>query len=366
MKETALHSKHLEAEAKLTNFGGWEMPLRFKGINDEHMAVREHAGIFDVSHMGELYLEGDEALEFMSEHCTQNITTSDIGELKYAHILNDEGGIIDDTLVNRLSEKSCYIVPNAGNTKKVYDWLVNKGGKKIIDDVSNETVMIALQGPEAERILNEVNNEDISEIKFFRSKYMEINDEIMKAFDQEWPMSDKPIVQRSGYTGEDGFEIALPNDAGKVLWDQLLKVDDPPKRCGLGARDTLRIESGFLLSGQDFDETRTPIETGWEKHVIDWDNNFVGKEKLEEIKEKEYEMLKGLIMIEKGIPRNGYDVFDDDKKIGEITSGTRSPVLKKGIALGYLEPGFHEEGTEVLIDIRGRKKKAEVKNPPFV
>ncbi|MFW6072189.1 MAG: glycine cleavage system aminomethyltransferase GcvT [Thermoplasmatota archaeon] len=365
MKETALHSNHVEAGAKMTEFGGYDMPLQFEGIIKEHMAVREEAGIFDVSHMGEILVKGDGAIEFISEHCTQDITDSEIDQIKYAHILNEGGGIIDDTLVNRLSENSCYIVPNAGNNEKVYDFLAEKGGEEYLNDITDRTAMFALQGPKAEEIMLKVCEGDVSDIEFFRGKKMKINDEVMDAFDPEWPMADKPIVQRSGYTGEDGFEIALPNEAGKVLWEQFVELEDPPTRCGLGSRDTLRLEFGFLLSGQDFDESRTTIETGWEKQTIDWDNDFLGKEKLKEVKESDHQMLKGIIMKGNGIPRHGYDIYDDVKKIGVITSGTKSPVLEKGIALGYLDPGYHEEGTKVKIDIRGKKKEAEIKNPPF-
>ena len=365
MKETALHSNHVEVGAKMTGFGGYDMPLKFKGIRKEHMAVREKAGIFDVSHMGEILLKGDGAIEFMSKHCTQDISDSDIDQIKYAHILNKEGGIVDDTLVNRLSKDSCYIVPNAGNNEKIYNFLAEKGGEEYLYDITDDTVMIALQGPESERIMSEVCDGDVSDIGFFRAKKMRINDEIMESFDKEWPMADKPVVQRSGYTGEDGFEIAIPNEAGKLLWEQIMNIEDPPTRCGLGARDTLRLEFGFLLSGQDFDESRTTIETGWEEQTIDWDNDFLGKEKLKEVKDSEHQMLKGIVMEGKGIPRHGYEIYDGDEKIGVVTSGTSSPVLGKGIALGYLDPGYHDEGTKVQIEIRGDKKEAKIKNPPF-
>ncbi len=366
MKETALCKLHEEAGAKMTKFAGYKMPLKFTSITKEHMAVRKKAGIFDVSHMGEILIKGDGAIEFISKYLTQDITDSEINEVKYAHILNEKGGILDDTLVARLTEDSCYIVPNAGNNKRIYDWLASKGGEEHLTDITYDTVMLALQGPEAQRILSEVCDEDISDIEFFRSKQVSINKKIMDAFDKSWPMLDGPLVQRSGYTGEDGFEIILPEKAGKVLWEQILSVEDPPLRCGLGARDTLRLEFGFLLAGQDFDESRTTIETGWGEHAVDWDHDFIGKEALEEIKGTDHQLLKGMVMKEKGIPRKGYDIYDGDDKIGTITSGTRSPVLKKGIALGYLDNGYHKEGTEVHIEIRGEKKKAEVKNPPFI
>lgn len=366
MKETALHDKHVDADARMTNFGGYEMPLKFSSINKEHEAVRQEAGIFDVSHMGQIYLEGDGAIEFMSEHCTMDITESEVDQLKYAHMLNEEGGILDDTIVAKLSEDSCYIVPNVGNNESIYDWFAERGGEEYLTDVTEQTSMFAIQGPNAEETLQKITDGDLSEIDFFQSKKMEINDEIMEEFDEDWPMADKPIVQRSGYTGEDGFEIALPNDAAIKLWEQLQDLDDPPTRCGLGARDTLRIEFGFLLSGQDFDESRTTLETGWTDDAVEWDNDFVGKEKLEEMKETDHQLLKGFEMEEKGIPRHGYEIFAEDEKIGEVTSGTRSPTLKKGIGLGYIDPGYQEEGTEIKVKIRDEKRDAVVKNPPFV
>ncbi|MFO7791715.1 MAG: glycine cleavage system aminomethyltransferase GcvT [Candidatus Saliniplasma sp.] len=366
MKETALCKLHEEAGAKMTDFAGYRMPLKFTSITKEHMAVRKKAGIFDVSHMGEILIKGNGAIEFISKHLTQDISDSELNEVKYAHLLNEEGGILDDTLVSRLTEDSCYIVPNAGNNERIYNWLASQGGKEYLTDITKDTVMLALQGPDAERILSEVCDDDISDIEFFRSRPVDINKQVMKAFDENWPMLDKPLIQRSGYTGEDGFEIVLPEQAGKVLWEQVLSVEDPPARCGLGARDTLRLEFGFLLAGQDFDESRTTVETGWGEHAVDWDHDFIGKEALEEIKGTDHQMLRGLIMKEKGIPRTGYKIYDDEDRIGEVTSGTRSPILKKGIALGYLDSGYHEEGTEVQIEIRGEKRKAKIKNPPFI
>lgn len=366
MKETALHDRHTDFGAKMTNFNGWDMPLKFTRINKEHQAVRKKAGIFDISHMGEIYLEGDGALEFISEHCTQDIVASEVNQCKYAHILNEEGGILDDTIVTKLSEDSCYIVPNAGNDQKIYNWLAEKGGKEYLVNVTKNTVMLALQGPKAEGILNKVANEDVSDIEFFRAKMMKINDEIQSKIDEDWPMGDKVIVQRSGYTGEDGFELALSNKAGVVLWSNLLSGEEPPARCGLGARDTLRLEAGFLLSGQDFDEDRTTIETGWEKQTVDYDHGFLGKKALENMKEEEHQMLKGIEMVDQGIPRTGCGIFDGDEQVGKVTSGTHSPSLKKGIAMGYLDPGYHEEGTEVKIKIRDEKRDAEIKNPPFI
>ncbi len=366
MKEPALKSKHEDAGAKMTSFGGYQMPLKFTSINKEHKAVREAAGIFDVSHMGAVLLKGEGAIEFISEHCTMNIVESEVDQLKYAHILNEDGGIIDDTIVTRLSKDSCYIVPNVGKNEKVCEWFEERGGEEYIIDLTGKTVIMAIQGPDAEKTLQQLTDEDLSKIEFFQSKQIPINEDVMGEFDKDWSMSDTPIVQRSGYTGEDGFEVVLTNEAGIELWDQLMSLEEPPVRCGLGARDTLRIEFGFLLGGNDFDESRTTIETGWEEHAVEWDHDFVGKESLEKIKEEEHQMLKGFVMENKGIPRHGYVIYDKDKKIGKITSGTRSPVLEKGIALGYVDPDYHEEGSKVQIEIRGDKREAEVTNPPFI
>lgn len=367
MKETALHSKHKESGARMTNFGGYEMPLKFTSINKEHEAVRNSVGIFDVSHMGEIYLEGDGAIEFMSRHCTMDIVDSEVNQLKYAHILNENGGILDDTIVAKLSENSCYIVPNVGNNERIYEWFTERGGKDYIHDVTEQTCMFAIQGPDTEKTLQKITDTDLSDIDFFWSKQTELNDDIMEKFDPDWPMADAPIVQRSGYTGEDGFEIALPNEAAVELWEQLQNLDESPTRCGLGSRDTLRIEFGFLLAGQDFDESRTTLETGWAEDAIDWDNDFLGKEKLKKMKEKEdHQLLKGFEMKDKGIPRHGYKIFSNGEEVGEVTSGTRSPTLQKGIGLGYLDPGYQDEGTELKVEIRDEKRDAVVKNPPFV
>ncbi len=342
------------------------MPLVFSSMNDEHQAVRNKVGIFDVSHMGEIYIEGEGALEFISRHCTMNITNSKINQLKYAHILNEAGGILDDTIITRLSDDSCYIVPNAGRTPVIFDWLVRQGGEEYLQDVSQETVMIAIQGPAAAGLMDGIIEHKVSDIKFFNARGVEFNREVMDEFDHGWPLGDTPLVQRSGYTGEDGFEVVLPAGSGKIFWEQLLSIDDPPLRCGLGARDTLRLEFGFLLSGQDFDETRTTVETGWTDICVEWKHDFVGKDKLKAMMEVEHQLLRGMVMADKGIPRHGHDIFDGDKKIGQVTSGTRSISLENGIALGYLDPGYHDEGTEVQIDIRGKKRRAKIKNPPFV
>ncbi len=366
MNETPLYNSHVKSEAKMVNFGGWDMPLVFSSINKEHSAVRNNIGIFDVSHMGEIYMEGEGAIEFISEHCTMDITESKINQLKYAHILNENGGILDDTIVTRLSENGCYIVPNAGRTPVIYDWLSGRGGEKYMKNITKETVMIAVQGPNAAGMMDEMLDEKVSDIQFFNARAVDLNKDVLDVFNDKWPLAETPLVQRSGYTGEDGFEVVLPAESGKIFWKQLLSLEDPPLRCGLGARDTLRLEYGFLLSGQDFDENRTTVETGWTKMCVEWKHDFVGKDKLEEMKEKNHQLLKGMVMVDKGIPRHGYEIYDDDKKIGQVTSGTRSISLKTGIALGYLDPGYLDEGTEVQIDIRGKKRGAKVKNPPFL
>lgn len=233
-------------------------------------------------------------------------------------------------------------------------------------DITQDTVMIAIQGPKAVDLVNDISDQDVSELKFFNSRNIEINKDIMDVFEEDWILSETPIIQRSGYTGEDGFEVVLPPRSGNELWKSLLKNDISPLPCGLGARDTLRLEFGFLLSGQDFDESRTTIETGWEDKCVDWKHDFVGKDRLEEMKESDHQTLRGILMVDKGIPRNGHKVYADDEMIGMVTSGTRSISLRCGIGLAYLDPGYLEEGTEITLDIRGKMRKAVVKTPPFV
>ncbi len=364
MKRTALYDEHIALGAKMTEFGGWEMPLQYEGIIKEHMAVREKAGIFDVSHMGDLYIHGKDAGKFLGYVTTGDFGKMKVGEAKYTHILNEEGKIKDDMIAYRLSDEEYLAVPNAGTTPMIEEWFRAhmEGFDVEMENFTDELVCIAFQGPKAREMMKSVSEEGAS-VKFFRWGWADLGLGEEEANGFLSGFSEKSLVSGTGYTGEDGFEIITLGGQGKKLWKKLLEMGAQP--CGLGARDTLRLEKGFLLSGQDFHEDRTTLETGWD-FVIDWDHDFIGKEALSEQKEgNSYPRLRGIVL-EKGIPRHGHRVYHGDVEIGTVTSGTKSPVLGKGIALAYIEREYAGKGTDVTVDIRGRMAPGKITKPPFV
>ena len=364
MKRTALYDEHVRLGARMTGFGGWEMPLMYESIVKEHMAVREKAGIFDVSHMGDLYIHGKDAGKFLSRVTTGNFEKMGIGDAKYAHILNEEGKIKDDMIAYKLSEDEYLAVPNAGPTPMVEAWFgANMGGFEVeMENYTDELVCIALQGPEARKTMGKIS-EDAAKVKFFKSGWVNLGLKKEESAGFSGKFSEKSLISGTGYTGEDGFEIITLGEQGIELWNKLLELGAEP--CGLGARDTLRLEKGFLLSGQDFNEDRTTLETGWD-FVIEWDHDFIGKGALEEQKERgDYDIWKGIVL-EKGIPRHGSAVYKNGEKIGTVTSGTKSPVLGKGIAMAYLKREYAHKGEKVRIDIRGKMADGEVVKTPFV
>ncbi len=370
MKTTALHDVHIEMGAKMTEFAGFHMPLWYKGIVEEHMAVRKSVGVFDVSHMGDILVEGKDATEYLSYILPSDFSKIEVGKATYTAFINHRGILIDDTIVTKLGEDRYLVVPNAATTDLIYHWMFSlSGGYDLsLQNISSEFSSIAVQGPNAEKVLQEIVEEDLSKLGFFHAanvtlKGIKIKENILSG--------DKAYLSRTGYTGEDGFEFVVPNENIVELWKKVLEVGEKYgiEPCGLGARDTLRLEKGFLLSGQDFhphEEPRTPLEAGisW---VIDWDHEFLSKDVLLKIKEeKKYELFRGIILKERGIPRHGFLIYKDGEKIGHITSGTMSPVLKVGIGLGYVKRPYIKVGTEVLVEIRGRKVKAEISKPRMV
>ncbi len=339
-------------------FAGWEMPLMYTSIKDEHFAVRKTAGLFDVSHMGEIIIKGKKAEDFLSWVLPSNIRQVKVGTAFYSHILNHQGLIIDDTIAMRLKQKEFLLVPNAANTDKILAWFgeQNSFGVKIIDK-THEMSCLALQGPLAEKILAKLAfiDRDLKEISFFTYGKFTFKDEEL-------------IISRTGYTGEDGFELYVPNTITPDIWDMLLEAgkDMGILPCGLACRDTLRLEKGFLLSGQDFHMDRTILETGWEV-LIQWDKDFIGKDVLKQQKETaNYHLFKPFLVKDKGIPRTNCPIEIDGKQVGIVTSGTMSPMLGKGIALGYIAPEHAETGTEVDIRIRNKLVKAELVSLPFI
>lgn len=361
MKRTAFYNNHVELGGRIIEFAGWEMPVQYSSIKKEHFAVRENAGIFDVSHMGDFFFRGEGASGFIKGLLPYDFTKLEPGREFYTHILDDKGIILDDTIVMRMAENEYLLVPNAATTRKIHDHIAPLvPGDVIFEDRSMEDQCIALQGPKAPEILGKLTDFDLSSIEFFQFDKVPIN--TSNGFTRE------VIVSASGYTGEKGYELYTDREFGPEFWNMLMDAGKEYglEPSGLGCRDTLRLEKGFLLSGTDFNDDRTTLETGCD-WVIDWDHDFIGKEALQAQKEQGgFETFTGFLLQERGIPRHGMDIQVRGKTIGRITSGTMSPMLNKGIALGYIAPDYEADGTDVDIVIRGKPHGAIVKKPPFV
>lgn len=392
MLKTPLYDQHVRLGAKIIPFAGWEMPVQYSSIIEEHQAVRKAAGIFDVSHMGDILIRGPGAKELLARLLTNNVEDLPVGKGIYGHLLNEEGRIIDDSLVYHYEEGAYLMVPNAATKERVLAWIRAHASTQEIVDVSARIACIALQGPKAKDILEGITFTDLSSMKRNSAELSElfadpdVTEGIIGRYQPAGFLCDivarmcRPSTKgqlgfnetaflcRTGYTGEDGFEILVENAAAPVLWQILLKVGEGYglKPCGLGARDTLRLEMGYLLSGTDFDGSQTTLQTGppW---VLKLQRDFIGKEML--LKQKAADDFPRLVCLEflgKGIPRHGYEIVLDGEVLGKVTSGTMSPCLKKGIAMGYVLPPAHKEGTEVEIIIRGASVKAKVVRPPFI
>lgn len=351
LKKTPLYQTFVDSGAKIVEFGGWAMPVQFSSIKEEHNAVRTEMGLFDVSHMGEIIIKGSDAsnlVQYLLSNDTDNVTTH---KAQYTALCNEQGGIIDDLITYKLEENVYLLVVNAGNTEKDFEWMYEKA--KAFDaeviNVSTEYGQLAIQGPKARDLVQQHVNIDVSEMKPFE-------------FEQNVEFFGKNVIlSQSGYTGEDGFEIYCNADDAPYLWDEILKNDVTP--CGLGARDTLRLEAGLPLHGQDLSETITPYEAGIAfavKPLIEVD--FIGKSVLKDQKENgSKRRTVGLEMIDKGIPRTGYEVYElDGNQIGEITSGTQSPLTGKSIGLALINRDAFEMGKEVVVQVRKRQVKAKI------
>jgi aminomethyltransferase len=359
--KTHLYEFHKE-NGNIVDFSGYAMPVWYEGIIDEHNAVREHCGVFDTSHMGRTRAIGPEAEKFVNYLITNDASSLDENEGIYSVMCRPNGGIVDDLITYKLGPENFFIVYNASNREKDFNWF--KENAKNFDiqltDVSNEIAMIAVQGPDAEDILQELTQEDLSEIERFN-----IGKTTISGFET--------YAARTGYTGEDGFEIYVldcprtsPEKALKI-WNDLVNKGAVP--CGLGARDTLRLEAGLSLYGNDIDESTNPYEAGLGWVVkLDKPSYFVGKRAIEQIKEEGIDKkLVGIEMIDRGIPRHGYEIVNEEgESIGVVTSGAMSPTLGVGIAMGYVPPEESKRGNEVGINIRERIAKGKiVKHHPF-
>jgi aminomethyltransferase len=380
MHKTPLHDEHVRLGAKMVWFAGWDMPIQYTSIIDEHMAVREHSGAFDVSHMGDFLISGKDASLAMNTLCTNDIQGQPVGRCVYAHLLDEQGRILDDTIVTVLGEDEFLMVPNAATTDKMRNWVTEHLDGQAFEDMSRDLACIAVQGPTAKDVVAQLTTADLSSMKFFWADFVNLDRLGTRRSAQTTPLlsgrravnEDSPgivaFVSRTGYTGEDGFEIVVENADAVPVWDAILDKGGSHglKPVGLGARDTLRLEKGLLLSGTDFDGTQTSIQTGpgW---VVNWRHEFIGKQNLEQQKASgRYDKLVCMLAKDKGIPRHGYEILHNDAKVGAVTSGTLSPVLKQGIAMGYVPVDLARAGAEVQIKIRENIINAEIVKPPFV
>ncbi len=361
MKKTPLNQAHRESGARMVDFGGWDMPVQYSGVIEEHLAVRQAAGLFDVSHMGEIEVTGADALAFI-QHLTINDAAKLVdGQIQYSAFCYPEGGVVDDVTLYRFNESRFFFCVNASNTDKDFAWMQQVLAESAMIDVtlsnrSNEFAQIALQGPKSEEILAALTNVPLADIVYYH-------------FCEGVVAGVKMIISRTGYTGEEGFELYLPATAAVKVWQQLLVAGAPHGLLpiGLGARDTLRLEKGYALYGHELSEEISPLEAGlaWITKLDKPD--FVGKAALAAQKNHGVPRRRvGLVMQERGIPREGYPVFDGDREVGVVTSGTMSPTLKVGIALALVAPAAAGVDSELQVAIRNRRMSARVVKTPFV
>ncbi|GAA0682162.1 glycine cleavage system aminomethyltransferase GcvT [Natronoarchaeum mannanilyticum] len=355
-RKPPLYEKHSQSGADFTDFGGWDMPVSFDSITTEHAAVRDSVGIFDVSHMGEVTVSGPDAAELMNRLTTNDVTALDPGDAQYACILNEDGIIIDDTVIYFRPDGEEYLfVPNAGNDEMMVDrWTDHATAHDLDATVLNRTDelgMFAVQGPDAVERVQAAAADPLDDISQFSARETTID-------------GADCLAARTGYTGEGGFELIFDADDSEAIWDAF----DDVQPCGLGARDTLRLEAGLLLSGQDFhpeDEPRTPYEARLGFVVDDSKSFFVGQEALRDADDPD-ELLVGIELQERGIPRHGYSILHDGEQVGHVTSGTMSSTLEEPIALGYVDAEYADEGTSLGVEIRDRTAAATVVSHRFL
>jgi aminomethyltransferase len=357
MKKTSLYDPHVTAGAKFVEFFGWEMPIEYSGIIQEHMAVRQNAGLFDVSHMGEILISGTQALDFVQYLTPNNAARLDMNKAQYSALTTPQGTFVDDLLVYFLYENQYLLVVNAANTDKDFQWILShkKGFDVEVYNQSENYTQMALQGPEAQKILSSLTEIELEGMSSF-------------AVERGSVAGEDAIVSRTGYTGEDGFEIYTLSTNPRKIWDAIM---DEGKAygllpIGLGARDTLRLEATLMLYGNDIDENTTVLEAGLRWLIKFKKGDFLGREAL--LKQKEEGISRKIVgfeLIGKGIARPHYPVFLDDEKVGEVRSGSFSPFLHKSIGLTYLPIEHTEVGTEFAIEIRGNQIEAKVVPTPF-
>lgn len=357
MKNTALTEKHISLGAKMVPFAGYNMPVQYEGINAEHATVRNSVGVFDVSHMGEFILKGENALDLIQRVTSNDASKLYDGKVQYSCLPNENGGIVDDLLVYRMDEKSYMLVVNASNIEKDWNWIQKFNTDNVeMHNISDKTSLLAIQGPKAADALQSLTEIDLASMEYYTFKK------------GVFAGVENVLVSATGYTGAGGFEIYFENQYANQIWDAIFEAGATYgiKPIGLGARDTLRLEMGFCLYGNDIDDTTSPIEAGlgW---ITKFTKKFTNADAL--LAQKEAGVAKKLIgfeMIDRGIPRHDYPIVDAESNvIGKVTSGTQSPSLQKAIGMGYVNKDFAKEGIEIFIDIRNNKIKAKVVKFPF-
>ncbi|WP_342763866.1 glycine cleavage system aminomethyltransferase GcvT [Bacteroides finegoldii] len=359
MKTTPFIEKHIALGAKMHEFAGYNMPIEYSGIIDEHLTVCQGVGVFDVSHMGEFWVKGPKALAFLQKVTSNNVAVLTPGKIQYTCFPNDKGGIVDDLLVYQYEPEKYMLVVNAANIEKDWDWCVshNTEGAEL-ENASDHMAQLAVQGPKAILALQKLTDIDLASIPYYTFKVGKFAGE------------ENVIISNTGYTGAGGFELYFYPNVADTIWKAVFEAGEEfdIKPIGLGARDTLRLEMGFCLYGNDLDDTTSPIEAGlgWITKFIEG-KEFINRPMLEKQKaEGVTRKLVGFEMVDRGIPRHGYELVNSDgEKIGIVTSGTMSPTRKIGIGMGYVKPEYSKAGTEICINMRGRKLKAVVVKPPF-
>ena len=359
MKTTPFTEKHIALGAKMYEFAGYNMPIEYNGIIDEHLTVCNAVGVFDVSHMGEFWVKGPNALAFLQQVTSNNVAALEPGKVQYTCFPNEDGGIVDDLLVYQYEPQKYLLVVNASNIEKDWNWCVahNTVGAEL-ENASDHMAQLAVQGPKAILALQKLTAINLSDIPYYTFKVGEFAGE------------KNVIISNTGYTGAGGFELYFYPEAADKIWQAVFEAGEEfgIKPIGLGARDTLRLEMGFCLYGNDLDDTTSPIEAGlgWITKFVEG-KNFTNRALLEKQKsEGTVRKLVGFEMIDRGIPRHGYElVTESGDAMGVVTSGTMSPTRKIGIGMGYVKPEYSKVGTEIYIDMRGRKLKAVVVKTPF-
>ena len=358
MNRTPLYEEHKKLGAKIVPFAGWEMPLSYSGVLEEHRATRTAIGLFDVSHMGRIDLTGPAAVELLDRVATSAVKKLAVGGMQYALVCNEQGGILDDIMIYRFGEQRYFVCANASNAEKIFQWLIKQAagfsGLQVMDR-SPALAQIAVQGPRSRDLMRPITAADLDRLKLRHC----IETKVAGV-----PM----LLSRSGYTGELGYELYLPGDRAREVWTLLTKNGAAAglKPCGLGCRDTLRLEMGYPLYGNDMDETTTPVEASLEFAVDLGKTDFIGREAMARQRETGISRkLIGFELVQRGVPRHGHKIFSDGKEIGVVTSGNHSPSLNKGIGMGCVQTTFAELGGKIQIDIRGNTVPAIIVERPF-